>query len=385
MNVTVYTRHSDDCPHKQDRNWRRCRCPKWLTISRAGGFIRQSAKTRSWEQAETKAKKLEQEADQPRSAKTTERTTIKSAVEQFLKNKQVEGVSKESHYNQDLALRRQFLEWTKRECLIYLDEITLTHLEKFRAALPVGGVTRRNKQTLLRSFFRYCAVHRWIDWNPALGLSRIRVREEPTLPFEPSEYAAIRELAMNHYRRQDLDCITLNARLLAFVECLRWSGLRIGDAIKLERTRLDSKNRIQLHQEKTGVFVFVPIPAAVADAMRMLPGDRYFFWDGHSYEGTCRNYQYRLKSLFKRAGVPHGHAHMFRDTFAVELLKAGVELEKVSKLLGHTSVKTTEKHYSPWVKSRQVQIEADVHAAWTRMDVPHQQREDQREVSARVN
>lgn len=44
---------------------------------------------------------------------------------------------------------------------------------------------------------------------------------------------------------------------------------------------------------------------------------------------------------------------MFRDTFAVEMLLAGVPLEQVSILLGHKSVKITEKHYAPWVKARQ--------------------------------
>jgi integrase len=39
-----------------------------------------------------------------------------------------------------------------------------------------------------------------------------------------------------------------------------------------------------------------------------------------------------------------GHAHRFRDTFAVELSLAGVPLERVSILLGHTSVKITEEH-----------------------------------------
>jgi integrase/recombinase XerD len=35
----------------------------------------------------------------------------------------------------------------------------------------------------------------------------------------------------------------------------------------------------------------------------------------------------------------------------------------VSILLGHTSIKTTEKHYAPWVRSRQVALEAAVLAA----------------------
>jgi integrase len=55
---------------------------------------------------------------------------------------------------------------------------------------------------------------------------------------------------------------------------------------------------------------------------------------------------------------------MLRDTFAVELLLAGVPIERVSKLLGHSSVTITEKHYAPWNKARQLQAEADLVASW---------------------
>ena len=68
-----------------------------------------------------------------------------------------------------------------------------------------------------------------------------------------------------------------------------------------------------------------------------------------------------------RIGCPPvvgGHPHRFRDTFAVSLLLKGVSLESVSKLLGHTSIKVTERHYSPWVKARQDQLEADVKRTW---------------------
>jgi hypothetical protein len=37
----------------------------------------------------------------------------------------------------------------------------------------------------------------------------------------------------------------------------------------------------------------------------------------------------------------------------------------VSKLLGHSSIKITERHYAPWVKARQDQLEADVRRIWT--------------------
>jgi hypothetical protein len=39
-------------------------------------------------------------------------------------------------------------------------------------------------------------------------------------------------------------------------------------------------------------------------------------------------------------------------------------LERVSVLLGHQSIRITEKHYSPWVRERQEQIEDDVRRMW---------------------
>src|SRR5260370_19246760 len=55
---------------------------------------------------------------------------------------------------------------------------------------------------------------------------------------------------------------------------------------------------------------------------------------------------------------------MFRDTFAVEMLLAGVPIDQVSLLLGHASVKVTEKSYSPFVKARQIQLQDSVRNAW---------------------
>ena len=57
-------------------------------------------------------------------------------------------------------------------------------------------------------------------------------------------------------------------------------------------------------------------------------------------------------------------SHRLRDTFAVDLLEKGVPLEEVSKLLGHESIKTTEKHYSKWMKGRQDRLDALVTGTW---------------------
>ena len=46
------------------------------------------------------------------------------------------------------------------------------------------------------------------------------------------------------------------------------------------------------------------------------------------------------------------------------LLQKGVSIEIVSVLLAHSSIRVTERHYAPWVKARQEQLEAAVRKAW---------------------
>lgn len=76
--------------------------------------------------------------------------------------------------------------------------------------------------------------------------------------------------------------------------------------------------------------------------------------------------------LFTIAGIRRGHAHRFRDTFAIELLLGGVPLDQVSVLLGHASVKVTERSYAPWVRARQEQLEAAVMKAWAHQQLTAQ-------------
>jgi site-specific recombinase XerD len=87
--------------------------------------------------------------------------------------------------------------------------------------------------------------------------------------------------------------------------------------------------------------------------------ETYFFLTGESkVDSATGDWQRTLKGVFEQAGIPDGHAPPL--SFAVGLLQAGVPMERVSVLLGHSRIKVTEKHYSPWVRARQEQLEADV-------------------------
>ena len=52
LTITVFVRHSADCPKGDDPQWKRCKCRKSLYIREGGKTQYLSAKTRSWEQAE---------------------------------------------------------------------------------------------------------------------------------------------------------------------------------------------------------------------------------------------------------------------------------------------------------------------------------------------
>ena len=95
---------------------------------------------------------------------------------------------------------------------------------------------------------------------------------------------------------------------------------------------------------------------------------KYVFWTGNGLaSSTVTHWQDDMRKLFKAAGIEsegHMRSHRLRDTFAVDLLSKGVPMEEVSKLLGHDSVKTTEKSYARWAETRQDRLNSLVTAAW---------------------
>jgi integrase/recombinase XerD len=106
--------------------------------------------------------------------------------------------------------------------------------------------------------------------------------------------------------------------------------------------------------------VHLPLPTIVLVALDALPvlSSDYFFWSGNGLiKCSVADWQRSLRKLFSLAGIKEAHAHRFRDSFSVELLSRGVSIEIVPVLLGHSSIRIPEKHYAPWVKTRQDALE----------------------------
>lgn len=379
--LNVYTRHSHDCEHRDDMGWRRCRCPKWLRgVLPDGKGLRTSAKSRSWEQAEKRARQLETEND-PFCSQTPKKApaSLREAVLLFLDDQAARGLESSSQKKYRTVLKNQFLEWMERQKITTLDQVAPADLTRFRATWHNGESTSHRKHEMLACFLNFCVRNEYLRKNPMDSLRKPKTPSlVPTDYFRPEEFDKIVDATYVYDYGGGNDCHFRALRLRALTLLMRWTGFSILDATSLERTRLskseDGDDQIFLYRAKTDVPVYVVIPPDVAELLRSIPNSnpRYFFWSGHGDpRSAAKAFQRSYWKLFKLAGIslPDGkpkrcHTHMFRDTFAVQLLLAGNPIDQVSLLLGHSSVKITERHYAPFCKARQLQLTAAVKRSW---------------------
>lgn len=383
--LTVYARHYPPCT-RRDIHYRRCHCPKWIrgTVEEAG-FIRRSARTRSWQKAEQKARELErrgehcwtagEQAISAREVTKKERITIKFAVAAYADDERGRKLQPETVHQKRAFLEHHLLRWCAQRDLFHLDEIQLEHLQRFRQRWTGSPVTAARWHQRLISFFSFCYANGWLLTNPANNLASPPVpRTPPTDYFDRKQFRRILDATEEYDYGGGHDCWHRGRRLRALVLLMRWSGLAIKDAVGLKRAFLDAQGILFLQRAKTGVPVVVPLPPTVISELGALPSTNptYFFWSGKgNLRSAVQGYHRCFRKLFRIASVRNqdGTAkkcrpHMFRDTFAVELLLARVPIDQVSMLLGHHSVRITEKHYLPWVKARQQQLTSNVRRSW---------------------
>jgi integrase len=170
------------------------------------------------------------------------------------------GVAPATQTKLTTIFRKQFLSWTRSQGLAYLDEIDLDALLNFRSTWSDAALAKQKKQSQLIGFFWACVRRRYLQENPALGLGKIKVVQIPTDYFPPEEFDRIIDTT---YRVCDnrggfIDTDSNRTRLRTMTLLMRWSGLRIRDAITLERHRIHGDSLL-LYQAKTGTPVYVPL------------------------------------------------------------------------------------------------------------------------------
>ncbi len=359
--LTPYRRHKITCPHREKgRAYRRCSCPIWVDGIFDGSEIRQSLRVHTWEEAERELERLKARLIKPEEV-TSGPTTLTHAWDEFERDARSRQLC-EPTLNKYKYLRADMERFAAAEGLRFVSEFNLELLRKWRSSWPNKNLSALKKLEFVRCFLRFAHDAGWIPDNPARKLKSPKITAKQTLPFSRGEMVCILTALETYGTAESRN----RRRMRALVLLLRHSGLRIGDAVTLSRERIDG-DKLFLFTSKAGTPVYCPLPPFVITALAAAaePFERFYFWTGNGKpKSIISDCQEKLKHLFEQAGVANSHAHRFRDTFATELLLAGVPLERVSILLGHSSIRITERHYSPWVRSRQEQLERDVRGTW---------------------
>jgi integrase len=315
--------------------------------------VRRSLDVRNWEAAQKLVGEWEAEGNRP--------VLVKDAVDRFLADRESVKLSD--------AMMRKYKNVAKefKDSLgtFPLRNVTVDDIRKLRETWNLAPITSQKRLEMVRKFFGFCVDSEWLDRNPAKLVKMPPAKYDPTMPYSDSEMEKILWAAESIREAHPMIPRGTEKKLLALVLLMRYSGLRISDACMFRRSQLKD-GKLFLRQRKTKRPVWVPLPKKVIAAlMECDEGNEQFFYAGIGKPKACiTEWQQRLKLVYEIAGIPDGHSHRLRDTFSVDLLSKGVPLDVVSKLLGHTSIETTEKHYSPWVQARQTALETAVKGTW---------------------
>ena len=227
----------------------------------------------------------------------------------------------------------------------------LTHMDldgflNWLAARKVRACTLNKALITFRSFSKWAIKMELIARDPAAKLDK--AREEARLPKVPTE-ADVRDL----FDTLSWDITPTGRRNLAMMACLYYLGARASEVTGLDVSDFDmATGRVRLYGKGRKERI-VPVSAKLAEYLRAWLAahptkDGALFVDLRkrhfarrlTYDGlrAVFNAAMRAAGLGKRGYTPH----KLRHAYACALLRAGISLDKIQKLLGHSSVSTTQ-------------------------------------------
>lgn len=357
--LTPHRRHLAECEHvAKGWNYTLCECPIWCDGTLNGKRFRRSLHTTNWERAVRRIGKLERGEDQDFIDSTNGRT-LTSAVKAYIEDcvrRQLESSTIRSY--------RTCLDAFSGELLIGVVHVTDTHITKFLERKKTKPRTQAKEIEHLRAFCAFCVDRGWMEKNIAKRVKPPLIDDAATLPYTREEVDKLLAACGQIVGFSKLTNAEVRARCRALVMLLLYSGLRVSDVARLKRAALEPSGHLVLRTTKTNVPVKVLLKAEASAALRSLPAPggnpTYFFWTGRQDAEHCAKSLWRTVNRIGQLADVHAHPHRFRDTFAVELITNGADMRTVQMLLGHESIKTTEKHYAHFVPAHQAILDSAV-------------------------
>jgi integrase/recombinase XerD len=247
---------------------------------------------------------------------------------------------------------------------------TTEDLEGYLAGLRASGLsaaTIARRTAAARSFFRHLVLLGARADNPAAELELPRRARRLPRTLSVGEAERLIEAASGTAPRDFRD--------RALVELLYGAGLRVSEAVGLEKTGVRLDERLVRCVGKGGKERIVPIGREAAEALRryLARGRQHLdrrhrpelFLNAQGGALTRAGAFLILRRLAAKAGLEpeRVHPHLLRHSFATHLLEGGADLRSVQEMLGHADLATTElyTHVSDR-RRRELYFQAHPHA-----------------------
>jgi integrase/recombinase XerD len=245
-------------------------------------------------------------------------------------------------YRRDLAALREHLGKP-------VAQASVDDLERYTAELRARGLssaTIARRTAASRTFFRHLQLLGAREDNPAADVALPRRTRRLPRTLSPGEVERLIDAANGATPR--------SLRDRALVELLYGGGLRVSEAVGLEKGALDLEERLVRVVGKGGKERIVPVGRQAAEAVRryLARGRPYLdrrhrpelFLNAKGGALTRAGAFLVLRRLADRAGLEpeRVHPHLLRHSFATHLLEGGADLRSVQEMLGHADLSTTE-------------------------------------------
>ncbi len=245
-------------------------------------------------------------------------------------------------YRRDLADVTKFLGGSPARA-------TTEDLERYLAGLRAAGfspATIARRMAAIRGFFRHQQLLADRDDNPAADLDLPRRRPKLPRTLSPGEAERLIDAAAGTQPRDLRDS--------ALVELLYGAGLRVSEAVSLEKGGVSLDERLVRCVGKGDKERVVPIGRQAAEALRRYLArgrphlDRRhrpeLFLNAQGGALTRAGAFFILRRRAAKAGLDPArvHPHLLRHSFATHLLEGGADLRSVQEMLGHADLSTTE-------------------------------------------
>ena len=224
---------------------------------------------------------------------------------------------------------------------IKIKDLKLHILQDFFDNFNFSSGTKTNLKSILNMIFEFALKNDFIDVNKVkfIELGKFQKVVDRKI-FTKNEI----EILFNN-----LDSNIKSQKLVYVILILIYTGLRIGELLKLKIEDIDLLNKtINIKESKTNAGVrTIPIPDKIVylfeENIRM--NKVYFLETSKNKQEKYTNILYNFNKLMGSLNMEHT-IHDTRHTFATMLNNADVNSTSIIKLIGHSNFTTTENVYT---------------------------------------